>query len=187
MTHAEHWSAVLGDRESSLATLLPRTIERGALVAEATVHLDDERGSNSRRETGFALKYPATPLRYLALCATDSTGPVIERELVTAYPFCAEGLEAELEVDEVVRVPDDPMEGGLQVAAPWGGLDVVHRSAVLPEPRTVHGRSRATLLARRHGTHDRRSLPGSADHGRAAARAGRVRTRAWGLLASNRR
>ncbi|HET8654485.1 MAG TPA: hypothetical protein VFL93_03040 [Longimicrobiaceae bacterium] len=142
MVHGEQWSAVFEDVPGATAPLLPEILERGTYVGEGEVELEGGDGV-VRMETGFALAYPETPLRYLALCATNSAGPEPTREFVTAFPWCAEGVEADLEIEEVLADRDDPMEGGLEVAAPGGGLMWLvdpfffqHRHLYAPE-RTV--------------------------------------------------
>lgn len=119
MVHGDQWRAVAESVEF-VREMVPRLLERGRLVAEADVEIRGEDGV-ARAESGFALAYPDTPLRYLALCATNSAGSEIFREFINGSPFCAEGVEAELEIEEVL--PDeDPMEGGLVLATRDGGL-----------------------------------------------------------------
>jgi hypothetical protein len=78
MGHGEQWGAIFGDDQDSTTPLLYEVLESGRLVAEADVELRGDDGV-LRTESGLALAYPATPLRYLALCATNSAGPEMTR------------------------------------------------------------------------------------------------------------
>lgn len=120
MFHRDQWKAIF-ETEGLAERFLHKLLEAGSLVAQYNVELPGEDGIG-RTEEGFALAYPATPLRYLALCATNSSGSELTRELQAAFPWCAEGIESEFEIESVLPDAEDPMEGGLVVATSFGGL-----------------------------------------------------------------
>lgn len=112
MVHGEQWSALTDDRRLTEA-LIPTLLELGSAGNEAAVTFFDQ--GVPRKEVGFTITYPETPLRFIALCATNSATEERYREFNTAFPLCHEGIESEFEIDEVLPDPEDPMEGGLCV------------------------------------------------------------------------
>ena len=100
MIHGNHWEAITGNAEESLERFVPATLANGALTEETQFVLTRDDGGE-QPETVIGATYPETPLRCLALISTNSAEPGANRFLYSAYPFCAEGLPNNIEIDSL--------------------------------------------------------------------------------------
>lgn len=113
MVHGDHWDAIFDDQEQVMDQVLVPLLESGNVVAQARHEIPDESGVPILK-TVFALDWPETPLRYMAICATDPAANEPEDDLLhTFFPFCAEGVEVDLRIEGVHADEGDPLEGGV--------------------------------------------------------------------------
>ena len=108
MVHGDHWGAVFDIDEPVLVELIAELLNKGKLTGKGGSKFPSHPGMPM--EGPFALAWPETPLRFLALCIPrpDKTNSA---EYHNGFPFCAEGVEVELRIEDVRPEPDDSVEG----------------------------------------------------------------------------
>lgn len=109
MGHGNHWEAIGADIDATVLEILPKVVQKGKLAGEKQFDQPLEHGG-TRRETAYAIIYPDTPLSYLTLVTTDSTGPEVANNVVSGYPYCSAGVTNRILVDEV-KPWEGPIEG----------------------------------------------------------------------------
>lgn len=109
MGHGNHWDALEGDVERTVARIIPMVLDSGKIIDSVSFQYEPEDGP-PRIETAHAFEHPPTPLRFMALVATDSSGPETRNFLFSAYPFCADGCVNRIRFNEAVDWCN-PIEG----------------------------------------------------------------------------
>lgn len=109
MGHGNHWEAIGADTEEAITHWIPKVVSNGVLTAATKFDFDDGE-TPPREEEAVGIVYPQTPLRFLAIVATDSTQEPPSRFLFSGYPFLFEGCPQKIEIE---RVEDwaNPLEG----------------------------------------------------------------------------
>lgn len=109
MGHGNHWQAISGDTEKAYTHWIPTILAKGKLTDSKMFDFSDGE-SLPREEKAVGIVYPETPLRFLALVATDSVANPPTNVLFSTYPLLFEGCPNSIKIDSVEDW-GDPVEG----------------------------------------------------------------------------
>jgi len=99
--HGGHWTAALPSRESNTVEELLRWVcQEGKPAGEAKFDCP-QKGGGTCPEKAFGIQYPDLPLRYFLLVVTDSSKDEPSNEVVSGYPYCADGCVNRIRVDKI--------------------------------------------------------------------------------------
>lgn len=100
MGHGNHWETVENDIEALLPRIIPAVIANGEILGESPFEHTTEDG-RTLTEKVTAIAFPATPLHYLVLVASDSSKRKQSNYVFSAYPYCADGVINRIRINKV--------------------------------------------------------------------------------------